>query len=1565
MISARLFKSIFILFVTLACVTGGVHAQLGDPVTQYPVSASKFVEDTQRNQIIVSLTNDNAVAIIDNNSQTAMSVIPTGALAPIGVAISADNNELYVGSSITPMIEVFDINTMMPVRSISLPYPVYDLAVGKNNVLFATPNSVPNNGIMQIDTVNGFVFNQFDDNGNVLVYQGGLLAVSPDKNILYFGNRGLSPATLASFDISQPMSIPQLIFKNPHGSLGSNGQDIALTRDGQFISFAVGGGNNTIGYDINKLTTPMFNTVGMFTTGAYPEEIVYNDDGSLAFTVHTSGQIDVFDANTYQQVSTIVTPAKAAELFIDNSGLKLYAAFDGVLEVYSAVNFVMPISNAYFSDPALKACFDEQVQVHGWQFMEEITELACPGRGIVDINGIDMLPRLKKLDLSDNAIGFIDSLRQISSLRELRINKNVIMDVNPLQDLAGLESLHIGDNPFDVYMLAPAINNMRGLKSLGLAGMAIQDINMLPLFDPDLGQPYDIQELDLQRTGYQFTTALTQFQNLHILNLADNPQLDLQPLTMMTSLQQFNVANNVDIDMFMLQQVIANNHGLTHLNLNNIFIADVGNLPLFNPELGQPYDIQELHLANTGLTQIQLYDFPNLHVLDVSKNNIEMLWPPTTLTSLRSLDLSGNAGLQLPQVRSVIEVNPQLQELGLADIRIEKIENLPLFNPANGTPLDIRALNLRNTGLRSLWGIEMLANLEALDVSDNNVADILLLQMLPQLRELDLSGNIAITEIDLFQVLGNKPKLQKLGLAGIRLPDLNSLPLFDNLSGRPYALKSLNLSNTGITDIYRLQEFATLEELDLSQNYIVDLYPLQILNKLRKLDLSGNLGLSVSSLYPALDMKPRLTSLGLADIPIVDLYILPLFDYYQNRPYPLEEINLRNTGIQSVDRLVEFANLRKIDVSHNRIADIYPLGMMSRITDLDLGYNKLFDVWPLLSAGLFKLNALDLSGNTQLVMGDVMQLIQQNAHLTRLGVAGFPLQNLGYLPIFNGASGGPYALEYLNVENTGLAEIYSLSQFKTLREVNISNNQLSDLAPLSALPRLSAVTMRSVNAMNLNGMENYTGLRVLDVSGNNQLDPAQISFIVGNNRLLCELGVNNVQFADLGMLNLFDQEYQRPYALSRLDIKGTGLSQINILEQFVTLQSLNIASNALYDLFPLRQLTRMKHLDISYNPSLPNLIGTEQLNNLESLNVSGLVSPGVYADLGNLLNTSMHLKNYTAADLGAASLYEIPMPPQFTYQTGLRVLDVSHNPLMDLQRLNEYPNLQMVVLQDIATEDLNQLSTLTQLWQIDLTNNDQFFCIDLNNLQNALPQTEILRPLSCRLNAIPTLTLLSPQEGSVYEANTGVPMSATAMDSEDGDLSAQIRWTSSLDGYLGMASGFIPFLSAGDHVITASVTDSKGATSSKSVNIKVNPIVLTYCSSKGNSTYYEWVNSINLVNQTITTGNNSGYVDRTDVVFNMTRGGSYPLSMNPGFRYGSYNEFWVAWIDFNQDGTFGAGEQVYSGASRTSIVANITIPVAAKAGKTRMRIAMRYGSYPTACGSYTWGETEDYTVDLQ
>ena len=109
-------------------------------------------------------------------------------------------------------------------------------------------------------------------------------------------------------------------------------------------------------------------------------------------------------------------------------------------------------------------------------------------------------------------------------------------------------------------------------------------------------------------------------------------------------------------------------------------------------------------------------------------------------------------------------------------------------------------------------------------------------------------------------------------------------------------------------------------------------------------------------------------------------------------------------------------------------------------------------------------------------------------------------------------------------------------------------------------------------------------------------------------------------------------------------------------------------------------------------------------------------------------------------------------------------------------------------------------------------------------------------------NASPTVTVTSPPEGASFIEGTPVDLVASAADPEDGDLSAGLAWTSSIDGALGTGGVLqVNALSLGDHLLTASVVDSLGADGSSSVtiNVRINqPPAISLTTPTDGSTHY-------------------------------------------------------------------------------------------------------------------------------
>jgi hypothetical protein len=137
-----------------------------------------------------------------------------------------------------------------------------------------------------------------------------------------------------------------------------------------------------------------------------------------------------------------------------------------------------------------------------------------------------------------------------------------------------------------------------------------------------------------------------------------------------------------------------------------------------------------------------------------------------------------------------------------------------------------------------------------------------------------------------------------------------------------------------------------------------------------------------------------------------------------------------------------------------------------------------------------------------------------------------------------------------------------------------------------------------------------------------------------------------------------------------------------------------------------------------------------------------------------------------------------------------------------------------------------------------------------------------------------------------------------------------------------------------------------------------------YCTSQGTSTGFEWISQTTFAGVTRASGNNNGYADFTASTPIALVRGSNSATLIPGFSSGAYTEYWRVWIDFNHDGVFTDSEIVYSGSSSGTLSGTIVVPTSALSGSARMRVSMSYGSAPPACGTFSYGEVEDYSVNI-
>ena len=144
-------------------------------------------------------------------------------------------------------------------------------------------------------------------------------------------------------------------------------------------------------------------------------------------------------------------------------------------------------------------------------------------------------------------------------------------------------------------------------------------------------------------------------------------------------------------------------------------------------------------------------------------------------------------------------------------------------------------------------------------------------------------------------------------------------------------------------------------------------------------------------------------------------------------------------------------------------------------------------------------------------------------------------------------------------------------------------------------------------------------------------------------------------------------------------------------------------------------------------------------------------------------------------------------------------------------------------------------------------------------------------------------------------------------------------------------------------------------------------LVSSYCSAdnlNNGCTSVEFIQNVNFgsINNT-TVCDNMGYKDYTSISTNISAGSTYSISLTDGFFFAGDN--WGVWIDYNQNGSFNdAGEFNEFTASGAITTGNITIPANAYNGPTRMRVRLMFASNLQPCGISSWGEVEDYTVNI-
>lgn len=142
-----------------------------------------------------------------------------------------------------------------------------------------------------------------------------------------------------------------------------------------------------------------------------------------------------------------------------------------------------------------------------------------------------------------------------------------------------------------------------------------------------------------------------------------------------------------------------------------------------------------------------------------------------------------------------------------------------------------------------------------------------------------------------------------------------------------------------------------------------------------------------------------------------------------------------------------------------------------------------------------------------------------------------------------------------------------------------------------------------------------------------------------------------------------------------------------------------------------------------------------------------------------------------------------------------------------------------------------------------------------------------------------------------------------------------------------------------------------------------------YCPNKGTRTNV-WINKISIGTWSYQSGNNNGYLQKTDGQLNLRPGISYLLQLEPGGTPRVQDTlYWQIWVDANGDGDFeDIDERVFQAKTlqRAQPKGNIVIPYHALNRQSRLRLVLSKTGFVGSCEQgLKVLEVEDYDFRLE
>lgn len=367
--------------------------------------------------------------------------------------------------------------------------------------------------------------------------------------------------------------------------------------------------------------------------------------------------------------------------------------------------------------------------------------------------------------------------------------------------------------------------------------------------------------------------------------------------------------------------------------------------------------------------------------------------------------------------------------------------------------------------------------------------------------------------------------------------------------------------------------------------------------------------------------------------------------------------------------------LTELNCENKNITDISGIEMLTSLENLRLSGNLITDISPI--ANLTSLDFFYMTGN----MGNKVSDLSPLGGLVNLTYLNFDR----YFNSFTNLSAlsNLVYLETLIFSYNGISDIGFLANMSRLRWLDLNGNlSIANHSVIFTLGNLEVLRLASTNLTDISGLSLLAKLEGLVISGNPVGDFTPLASLSNRNR-----------FTDL-------------------DIGGIGISDISFVSSLSELINLDISDNSISDISPLVALN-LYSLDIHKNnvTDISVLAGMSNLNDL-SLGDNNIADFSVLTGVSSLFKFEASNSGLNDIDflLGNTNLFDIRL---------------SGNNIVSVSDFSNFSDLSFLVLDNNAIGgqgigSVDQLSTLQNLFRVQIANNTNMSCAELGTLISAV-----------------------------------------------------------------------------------------------------------------------------------------------------------------------------------------------------------------------------------------------------